>query len=204
MTYRHNPFVHEIGGEEANSLFVRNRERKKNLEPQSRGNGSLFSINNFSDWNHISRSIRRQNIRRTGFSQPISRLKFSPPMLILGDLTWMWCFADIIEAVKQGPSDSSPTRPNLIKLVSTKPPYDKLKTLVARCWAESPRSRPSIDEVKSSFRKTAGRAGRLVDHLLRHMERYADELEEMVATKTAELMEEKQKIQTILFELLPK
>lgn len=48
------------------------------------------------------------------------------------------------------------------------------------------------------------RGGSLVDHMLIMMEKYTDNLEVIVASRTVELEKEKEKTETLLYKMLPK
>ncbi|KAI1290266.1 Atrial natriuretic peptide receptor 1 [Halotydeus destructor] len=78
--------------------------------------------------------------------------------------------------------------------------------LTAKCWRENPDERPSFPAIRvllKSLTKSFG--GRnLLDNLLHRMERYTDNLEQVVHEKTSALIEEKRKCDRLLNELLPK
>ena len=48
------------------------------------------------------------------------------------------------------------------------------------------------------------RNGSLVDHMLNMMEKYTTNLEDIVADRTRQLEEEKNKTETLLYKMLPK
>jgi hypothetical protein len=47
------------------------------------------------------------------------------------------------------------------------------------------------------------RSGNLIDHILMMMEKYATNLEEVVEERTRQLVEEKKKIDTLLYRMMP-
>ncbi|XP_055329526.1 atrial natriuretic peptide receptor 1-like [Paramacrobiotus metropolitanus] len=80
-----------------------------------------------------------------------------------------------------------------------------LFSLMENCWSEFPVSRPTFQKIAETVRKISGFAGNnLVDHLLKRMEKYALDLEEQVAYKTQQFMEEKLRSEELLGQMLPK
>ncbi|XP_055329521.1 atrial natriuretic peptide receptor 1-like isoform X2 [Paramacrobiotus metropolitanus] len=80
-----------------------------------------------------------------------------------------------------------------------------LFVLMENCWSEFPVNRPTFQKIKDTVRRLSGYAGgNLVDHLLKRMEKYASDLEEQVAYKTQQFMEEKLRSEELLSQMLPK
>ncbi|XP_055355765.1 atrial natriuretic peptide receptor 1-like [Paramacrobiotus metropolitanus] len=112
-------------------------------------------------------------------------------------------YAEIIDAIKEGKPPLK--RPNLEKTSLDKLKAEGLRNLAQMCWKENPAERPTMADVEKIFQRIRGRAaGTMVDDLIKRMQSYADELEQMVAERTTELLEEKGKIQKLLFEILPR
>ncbi|KAI1282546.1 Atrial natriuretic peptide receptor 1 [Halotydeus destructor] len=100
--------------------------------------------------------------------------------------------------------------------MDTSPPYRpevapdeapaELLDLMQFCWAEDPNLRPDVTSIKPRLRKiTKGISSKnFLDNLLNRMEQYANNLEQIVEEKTQNLMEEKQKTEEILYQLLPR
>ena len=59
-------------------------------------------------------------------------------------------------------------------------------------------------ECKYLLRLFLFRNGSLVDHMLNMMEKYTTNLEDIVADRTRQLEEEKNKTETLLYKMLPK
>ena len=74
-----------------------------------------------------------------------------------------------------------------------------------QCWVEAPFERPSFQKIKQRLKIIiGGDAENIVDMLLKRMEQYAIELEERVAIQTRQFMDEKERSERLLGELLPK
>ena len=59
-------------------------------------------------------------------------------------------------------------------------------------------------ECKYLLRLSLFRNGSLVDHMLNMMEKYTTNLEDIVADRTRQLEEEKNKTEALLYKMLPK
>lgn len=95
---------------------------------------------------------------------------------------------------------------NSLETVASDEAPIELIELMNECWQESPVARPEIGVVKSKLKKiTKGISSKnFFDNLLSRMEQYANNLEQLVEQKTNALIEEKQKADQILYQLLPK
>ncbi|XP_014203598.1 atrial natriuretic peptide receptor 1-like [Copidosoma floridanum] len=107
---------------------------------------------------------------------------------------------EIIEGVRRG--GGSPLRP----FVDDTSVDEEMASLMDRCWAEDPAGRPDFTNLKEIVRKINkdGRIDNILDNLLSRMEHYADNLENLVAERTADYLEEKRKCEELLYQLLPK
>ncbi|GAU88434.1 hypothetical protein RvY_01134-4 [Ramazzottius varieornatus] len=106
---------------------------------------------------------------------------------------------EILLEVKQG--SIPPLRPQVPRAACS----PELYQLMERCWSEYPIERPSFVKITEIVRKIAGKASNnIIDHLLRRMEQYANSLEEQVAQKTEQFMEEKRRSEELLSQLLPR
>lgn len=113
---------------------------------------------------------------------------------------------DIIEKV-QNPMDGKHLRPKLIWPDdvddSLRPDVTKV---LASCWHEEADERPSFAQVMKmmkKFRKTTG-SSNLLEHMIKLMEKYSSNLEELVAERTQQLEEEKTKTDMLLYRMLPR
>jgi len=77
--------------------------------------------------------------------------------------------------------------------------------LMKLCWADCPSQRPSFETIKVRLKRMeGGRTGNLMDSMIAMMERYTDNLEEIVEERTQQLAAEKAKTDELLYKMLPK
>ncbi|XP_016969307.1 atrial natriuretic peptide receptor 1 isoform X4 [Drosophila rhopaloa] len=111
---------------------------------------------------------------------------------------------EIIELVKgyQPHRMQKPFRPELEPNGDTKA---DINGIIRRCWAEDPAERPDFNTLKSMIRRfnKDNETGNIVDNLLKRMELYANNLEELVEERTQDYHEEKKKCEKLLYQLLP-
>ncbi|XP_055914128.1 atrial natriuretic peptide receptor 1 isoform X2 [Eupeodes corollae] len=108
---------------------------------------------------------------------------------------------EIIQLVKAHPSEfSKPFRPHI-----SDNKHEDMNNLMVRCWQEDPYERPDFGALKSTIRKINkdNETGNIVDNLLKRMEQYANNLEELVDERTKDYHEEKKKCEKLLYQLLP-
>ncbi|XP_041348561.1 LOW QUALITY PROTEIN: retinal guanylyl cyclase 2-like [Gigantopelta aegis] len=76
--------------------------------------------------------------------------------------------------------------------------------VMKQCWSEIPDMRPTIVEVYEQFKKlTGGKKANIVDTMFRMLEKYSNDLEDIVADRTNQLEEEKKKTNQLLYRMLP-
>ncbi|XP_055954311.1 retinal guanylyl cyclase 2 [Patella vulgata] len=81
------------------------------------------------------------------------------------------------------------------------PPYIQL---MKQCWSEAPDMRPGVEEIYDQFKKiTSGKKANIVDTMFRMLEKYSNDLEEIVNDRTVQLEEEKKKTDQLLSRMLP-
>ncbi|XP_039272444.2 atrial natriuretic peptide receptor 1-like [Styela clava] len=111
-----------------------------------------------------------------------------------------WTPRDICERVKLVQLNN-PFRPTLADnddvIIET-----KLRTLVTECWGEVPESRPGFSQILNAFK--AKKKQNLVDSLLVRLEQYSNNLEEKVEERTDQYKAEKERADTLLYQMLPK
>ncbi|XP_025086185.1 atrial natriuretic peptide receptor 1-like [Pomacea canaliculata] len=97
--------------------------------------------------------------------------------------------------------ESPPFRP---KVPAQEAPAGLL-LLMLQCWEESPLLRPTFEVI---FKKVKAlhnnRDVNLVDTLIKRLEEYASNLEDVVEERTLELIEEKKKSEMLLYQILPR
>ncbi|XP_036966905.1 retinal guanylyl cyclase 2 [Acanthopagrus latus] len=76
--------------------------------------------------------------------------------------------------------------------------------LMKQCWTEQPDKRPSFDEIFDQFKNiNKGKKTNIIDSMLRMLEQYSSNLEELIRERTEELEIEKQKTEKLLTQMLP-
>ncbi|XP_039586977.1 retinal guanylyl cyclase 1-like, partial [Passer montanus] len=76
--------------------------------------------------------------------------------------------------------------------------------LMKECWSEQPEKRPTIDQVFDQFKGiNKGRKTNIIDSMLRMLEQYSSNLEDLIRERTEELEIEKQKTDKLLTQMLP-
>ncbi|ETE63174.1 Retinal guanylyl cyclase 1, partial [Ophiophagus hannah] len=76
--------------------------------------------------------------------------------------------------------------------------------LMKECWSEQPDRRPNINQVFDQFKSiNKGRKTNIIDSMLRMLEQYSSNLEDLIRERTEELEVEKQKTDKLLTQMLP-
>ncbi|PIN97346.1 hypothetical protein AB205_0188560 [Aquarana catesbeiana] len=76
--------------------------------------------------------------------------------------------------------------------------------LMKQCWSEHPDRRPNTDQVFDQFKTiNRGRKTNIIDSMLRMLEQYSSNLEDLIRERTEELEVEKQKTDKLLTQMLP-
>lgn len=107
---------------------------------------------------------------------------------------------EVVERVRK--RENPPFRPSLEQ-------YDcstGIKDIIQQCWNDNPSLRPSFGDVKKflSRLKDVPKHVNILDNLLKRMEQYANDLEELVEERTKAFLEEKKKSEELLYRVLPK
>ncbi|KAL4229979.1 Nitrogen permease regulator 2 [Mactra antiquata] len=78
-------------------------------------------------------------------------------------------------------------------------------SLMRHCWSEEAFERPTFSAVNQTLKQMrAGKTSNIMDNLLQRMTQYADNLETLAAERTSQYLEEKQRVEQLLYRLLPK
>ncbi|XP_075948333.1 retinal guanylyl cyclase 2 [Anarhichas minor] len=76
--------------------------------------------------------------------------------------------------------------------------------LMKQCWCEQPDKRLSFEEIFDQFKNiNKGKKTNIIDSMLRMLEQYSSNLEELIRERTEELEIEKQKTEKLLTQMLP-
>ncbi|XP_072255463.1 retinal guanylyl cyclase 1 [Pyxicephalus adspersus] len=76
--------------------------------------------------------------------------------------------------------------------------------LMKQCWSEHPERRPNVDQIFDQFKTiNRGRKTNIIDSMLRMLEQYSSNLEDLIRERTEELEVEKQKTDKLLTQMLP-
>ncbi|XP_076380878.1 receptor-type guanylate cyclase Gyc76C isoform X1 [Megalopta genalis] len=113
---------------------------------------------------------------------------------------------EIIDRVKRFPEDGEPPfRPNIEILSESEADCaEYIVSTITDCWAESPELRPDFKMIRTRLKKMkAGRHRNIMDQMMDMMEKYANNLEDLVSERTRLLYEEKQKTEDLLHRMLP-
>ncbi|XP_006926922.1 LOW QUALITY PROTEIN: olfactory guanylyl cyclase GC-D-like [Pteropus alecto] len=76
--------------------------------------------------------------------------------------------------------------------------------LMEQCWEEAPEHRPSLDQIYTQFKSiNQGKKTSVADSMLRMLEKYSQNLEDLIQERTEELELERQKTEKLLSQMLP-
>ncbi|XP_036380077.1 retinal guanylyl cyclase 2-like [Megalops cyprinoides] len=104
---------------------------------------------------------------------------------------------EIIRKVRKPPPMCRPT------VAPDQAPMECIQ-LMKQCWSEQPERRPTFEEVFDRFKLiNKGKKTNIIDSMLRMLEQYSSNLEELIRERTEELEVEKQRTEKLLAEMLP-
>ncbi|XP_078389900.1 retinal guanylyl cyclase 1-like [Cetorhinus maximus] len=76
--------------------------------------------------------------------------------------------------------------------------------IMKQCWSEQPERRPNFNQIFDQFKNiNKGKKTNVIDSMLRMLEQYSSNLEDMINERTEELEIEKQKTDQLLTQMLP-
>ncbi|XP_041474147.1 speract receptor-like [Lytechinus variegatus] len=108
---------------------------------------------------------------------------------------------EIYEKVKSK-EESIPFRPNVMEIENCP---ECLLTTMQECWADDPETRPDFKMIANKLKPLhKGMKPDILDNMVMIMEKYANNLEEIVEDRTQQLVEEKKKTENLLHRMLPK
>ncbi|XP_047191823.1 retinal guanylyl cyclase 2 [Scophthalmus maximus] len=104
---------------------------------------------------------------------------------------------EIIRKVKKPPPMCRPT------VAPDQAPLECIQ-LMKQCWSELPDRRPNFGEIFDRFKIiNKGKKTNIIDSMLRMLEQYSSNLEDLIRERTEELEVEKQRTEKLLSEMLP-
>uniref|UniRef100_A0AAQ6IVQ2 Guanylate cyclase n=1 Tax=Anabas testudineus TaxID=64144 RepID=A0AAQ6IVQ2_ANATE len=105
---------------------------------------------------------------------------------------------EIIDRLKNPPPLCRP-------IISVDEAPDDCLSLMNECWNEDPNKRPSFDDIFKQFRgSNRGKRANIIDSMLRMLEQYSSNLEDLIRERTDELEVERNKTEKLIGQLLPK
>uniref|UniRef100_A0A672RA80 Guanylate cyclase n=1 Tax=Sinocyclocheilus grahami TaxID=75366 RepID=A0A672RA80_SINGR len=104
---------------------------------------------------------------------------------------------EIIRKVKKPPPMCRPT------VAPDQAPLECIQ-LMKQCWSEQPDRRPPFEQIFDQFKLiNKGKKTNIIDSMLRMLEQYSSNLEDLIRERTEELEVEKQRTEKLLAEMLP-
>ncbi|KAM9331659.1 retinal guanylyl cyclase 1 [Pholidichthys leucotaenia] len=83
-------------------------------------------------------------------------------------------------------------------------PVDVIQVM-KQSWSEDPEKRPTFEEIFKQFKSiTKGKKTNIIDSMLRMLEQYSSNLEDLIRERTEELEVERQKTDSLVAQMLPK
>ncbi|KAJ8298674.1 hypothetical protein KUTeg_022734 [Tegillarca granosa] len=80
-----------------------------------------------------------------------------------------------------------------------------ISKLIDKCWAEDPKVRPSAKAVLQGLHKISPfKKTNVIENMITMMEKYSNQLEDLVSERTQQLEEEKLKTDALLYRMLPR
>ncbi|XP_070553696.1 atrial natriuretic peptide receptor 1-like [Ptychodera flava] len=108
---------------------------------------------------------------------------------------------EIVNLVKNTTNSATPFRP---EISSSSCPV-VIQDLMSKCWHGLPEKRPELNYVKKVVRDVnPNKNASIMDNMVSMLEKYAHNLEDIVADRTIQLVEEKKKTEQLLYRMLPK
>ncbi|XP_069776055.1 retinal guanylyl cyclase 1-like [Narcine bancroftii] len=121
------------------------------------------------------------------------------------------------ELIVRGPpySASGLTPSDIVRMVQKPPPLCrpsvsadqapmKCIQIMRQCWSEQPDRRPTFEQIFDQFKNiNRGKKTNIIDSMLRMLEQYSSNLEDLIRERTEELEMEKQKTDRLLTQMLP-
>ncbi|CAH1779392.1 unnamed protein product [Owenia fusiformis] len=107
---------------------------------------------------------------------------------------------EIINKIREG-SDKEFFRPLLP--VEVRKEFPKCSSLAIKLWNELPETRPTVAEAHKIMKRCSSNTT-VVDNMINTLEKYANNLEDIVIDRTKQLAEEKTRSEALLYRMLPR
>lgn len=111
----------------------------------------------------------------------------------------------IIDLVREiSTEEKPPFRPELECLLDLDNSPDYVISCIQDCWHENPENRPDFPTIRTRLKKMrGGKSKNIMDQIMEMMEKYTNNLEDIVNERTRLLYEEKRKTEDLLNRMLP-
>lgn len=116
----------------------------------------------------------------------------------------------LIGGVNNGSTSVQAGGPTIDTLILFRPDINHIQCpnyivdTMKECWSEKPEYRPDLRTIRRRLeRMRQGNKHNIMDNMMAMMEKYANNLEEIVQERTAQLSEEKKKTEVLLHRMLP-
>lgn len=111
----------------------------------------------------------------------------------------------IIDLVREIPTEEKPPfRPDLECLLDLDNSPDYVISCIQDCWHETPEIRPDFPTIRTRLKRMrGGKSKNIMDQIMEMMEKYTNNLEDIVNERTRLLYEEKRKTEDLLNRMLP-
>ena len=114
------------------------------------------------------------------------------------DCTYIDCLKRLTKPIDL----NNPFRPSLQPLETS---FDCVRECIRECWSENFDLRPDFKTIRTKLRPLRkGMRPNIFDNMMAMMEKYANNLEQLVDERTDQLQEEKKKTEALLLEMLPR
>ncbi|XP_052890825.1 receptor-type guanylate cyclase Gyc76C-like isoform X1 [Anopheles moucheti] len=112
---------------------------------------------------------------------------------------------EIIDRVKALPEPGKePFRPDIDSVIENENVSDYVINCIRDCWDENADLRPDFPNIRNRLKRMrGGKSKNIMDQMMEMMEKYANNLEEIVQDRTRLLCEEKRKTEDLLHRMLP-
>lgn len=112
---------------------------------------------------------------------------------------------EIVRMVKKIPEpDEMPFRPSISVIRDSEVGADFVIDVLTDAWSEDPEMRPDFPTIRARLKGMRdGKHRNIMDQMMEMMERYANNLEDLVNQRTLEVYEEKRKTEDLLHRMLP-